>query len=203
MLSCERLHYIDEAWLWATMLNKGLSVIPTPARHKIKPERVKLSRADCFTRTSSAAAAGEKHISTRQHMWPQPQMIKNEPQCALVCTDALCFKTHRGPSATSHKTLFHRKATGQPRHSAGTFSDADMKTLDRTHARPRGCERTGTTVRGSIFTADCDLWASVVGGDALRLHFLPKRGMAAGQRMDWGKKGAVNDRNYTVLRFTM
>lgn len=49
--------------------------------------------------------------------------------------------------------------------------------------------------------AHCDLCASVVGGDALRLHFQSVSGRDKGQRMDLGK--TVNDRNYTVLWFTM
>ena len=42
---------------------------------------------------------------------------------------------------------------------------------------------------GGVFSfADCDLWACAVGGDALRLHFLPVRGRGTGQGMDWGKR---------------
>lgn len=51
-----------------------------------------------------------------------------------------------------------------------------------------GSEGSGMAVWRSIFAADSDLCASAVGGDALRLHFLPKRGTGAGQRMDWGKR---------------
>lgn len=57
---------------------------------------------------------------------------------------------------------------------------------------------------GGVFSfADCDLWACAVGGDALRLHFLPVRGRGAGQGMDWGKREQWAIEIYTVLRFTM
>lgn len=60
--------------------------------------------------------------------------------------------------------------------------------FNQLYVHPHGSEGIGIIVWGSIFVSDYDLWASVVGGDALRLHFLPVRGRGTGQGMDWGKR---------------
>lgn len=76
--------------------------------------------------------------------------------------------------------------------SIGICRDADMKhlavdnthTFNKLHVHPHGNEGIGMIVWGFIFAADCDLLASVVGGDALRLHFLAARGRGTRRGMD-------------------
>lgn len=105
---------------------------------------------------------------------------------AFVCTDVYCSRTHLGPSADPPQDVF--RGGGLQNHIC---------------AHPHGSEGTGMMVWGSILAADCDLRASDVGGDALRLHFLPKRGTGRQAQNGLRKMGVANDRNYTVLRFTM
>lgn len=111
--------------------------------------------------------------------------------CAYMCSGMfmlVCACRYKGCLMVNH---FHTTRLW----SIGICSGGDMKhpAVDDTHIKPAACtvhphgsEGIGIIVWRSIFMADRDLWASVVGGDALRLHFLLVCGRGTGQGMDWG-----------------
>lgn len=114
---CKNIQYIDQAVVWTIMRHKGLDTNTGETQDESKMRSV--SRGGCFILRTSAAGERNRlqqtsvnvstpfmnhgsHViiipSIAVHSFNRAKLLK-VPLCILM---PLCFKAHRGPSATSH-----------------------------------------------------------------------------------------------------